>query len=1430
MADDHTFRNWAGRGLAAAAICAGLSLAPLPALAEGDAAVAPEATPAAAATAEAAPAAVTEAAHAEPAPTPAPAAEAPAEPAPVATTQASATPAEELKSAKSAQATAQDAATNAQNDVSQKTALKNAADKNVSEAQNAQANATQSEQRKDAAAAEAEQKDASAKDAEDEASQAKDVSDAELQAAKDAEDKATHDLISRQLAEAADYKKAENAKAEKEAADKAVSTAKSDLQTKQQNADSAQKTYDEANKALSDAKSAAAASQQAEIDRTKKALDDANKALAEAAANKESAATAYQQAQKSVDDAKSALATLQAELRQAQLDYTIAQRRETALKNISEGKTGSTIIINDGDKITRSDQLAIDQAQAESYMYNCRDDVERAKKNLTAAQATLDEAKKALEIAKQPISVDVSQGSLGFFKWLTSLDADNQDAIDVLTDSSITGTDIKTNKPFINMTHIGAKDDSTSLENVKRALEYIKQCNDIRAKDPENPGLKALKINTFLMGLAEVNANWTMSNSLTATGAHAIFSGENSYAGENAAGSYHMPWYDPFDAWYTGERIDFLNHTPNAQTGHYKAIVNAKNEETGFGVNTNTFGVDPLDQRFIQEFCSSSNSTRGVTYTYNEFMALFNAYYAAATKSSNSTTTARMVKVIEDRLAVAQKGVDDAETELAIRNDYYKYAQQDFKDARQAVLDNVKGKKGVKTAKERATEQLSAAHQKTVAAQSKVSSCQSKVTAAQKTLDAANKTLATAKSQKDNADSSYQKQASLVKVAQDAYDIAKSGTNDARVQQAQQRVTTAQKNLTAAKQAAAAAQTTYDRAVSRASAAEKNLQTAEGDLANAQAASKKAKQDYDAAYWAYVKVAEVRRHKNELVAYAKKARADATAAKEAYETAVEQWETATARAKEAQAHLGDYQKAASDAAAALRDSQARLATAQSDLAAANDHLAAAQAAWKRATATVELYRLFDPHSGEHLYTTHREEVDHLQGQGWDWETAQTMLLPKSGVPVWRLFDPSKGDHHYTTDAWEAKVLTTQKGWVYDFGGAPAFFGAKSGRPVYRINNTHATRFAHLFTADTNERNVHLREGGWENENIAWYAVDPATLKAPAAPKSTVARKAFYAIRYDGNGGAGTMAAQAAAVGASAQLRGNAFWRSGYTFAGWSRMATGGVAYANWATVRDLATKDGSVVALFAVWDPVAKTYTVRYSGNGATGGSTAGQTMTRGKTSLLAQNGYSRTGYTFQSWNTRETGTGTSYSQGQSVSNLAAADGSITLYAIWKPITYYVEFSGNNATSGSMVKQAFTYDQAQNLAANGYSKTGYHFASWKNAATGSAYSNGASVKNLSATKNGTVTLGAQWSPNTYTVRYVANGGSGSMADQAFTYDQAKNLLSSEYKRTGYWCIGWATSSNGSKAYELESSVKNLTPNQGGTIYGSSVVSVGEIPA
>ena len=155
-------------------------------------------------------------------------------------------------------------------------------------------------------------------------------------------------------------------------------------------------------------------------------------------------------------------------------------------------------------------------------------------------------------------------------------------------------------------------------------------------------------------------------------------------------------------------------------------------------------------------------------------------------------------------------------------------------------------------------------------------------------------------------------------------------------------------------------------------------------------------------------------------------------------------------------------------------------------------------------------------------------------------------------------------------------------------------------------------------------------------------------------------------------------------------------------------------------------------------------------------------------------------GYTFASWHKEDptclnaaSGTTTTWSTDE----IAAKNNPVfTYYAKFTPNTYTVKFDKNTG-SGTMSNQTFTYDKAQELTANSFTKTGYTFAGWATSKNGDvAYSDGESVKNLAS--SGEVTLFAKWTENTYYVAFNGNGAtSGSMANQEFTYDAEAKALS-----------------------------------------------------
>lgn len=306
----------------------------------------------------------------------------------------------------------------------------------------------------------------------------------------------------------------------------------------------------------------------------------------------------------------------------------------------------------------------------------------------------------------------------------------------------------------------------------------------------------------------------------------------------------------------------------------------------------------------------------------------------------------------------------------------------------------------------------------------------------------------------------------------------------------------------------------------------------------------------------------------------------------------------------------------------------------------------------------------------------------------------------------------------------------------------------------------------------------------------------------------------YTIKYSSNGGTGNMADVRVNYDESKILATCSFTRTGYVFGGWATSPTGTIVYPDKATVKNLASTNNSTITLYAVWQPI--NYVIEFNSNGGTG-SMSNVNIAFNETKNLPKCTYTKTGYTFKGWATSSSGS-VVYTDMSTVNNLASANNAIiTLYAVWQPITYTVKYNSNGG-SGTMSNTSFAYNESKALAANTYTRTGYQFQGWATTSSGGvSYNDKAVVKNLSTTSGATVNLYAIWSPITYSVKFNANGGNGSMSNITCTYDVSKNLPANTFTRSGYVFIGWATSSGGSAVYADKASVNNLTSTSGAII-------------
>jgi uncharacterized repeat protein (TIGR02543 family) len=299
-------------------------------------------------------------------------------------------------------------------------------------------------------------------------------------------------------------------------------------------------------------------------------------------------------------------------------------------------------------------------------------------------------------------------------------------------------------------------------------------------------------------------------------------------------------------------------------------------------------------------------------------------------------------------------------------------------------------------------------------------------------------------------------------------------------------------------------------------------------------------------------------------------------------------------------------------------------------------------------------------------------------------------------------------------------------------------------------------------------------GWYNNEELAGTSVS-------SIPSGSTGNKEYWAkwtintynVTYNANGGTGIPSAQTKTYGIDLELSSTEPTRTGYTFAGWNTSSNGsGTAYAAGANYTANAT-----VTLYAQW--TIDTYSITYNANGGTDAPSA-QIKTYGSSLYLSNATPTRIGYTFNSWNTEEDGSGTTYYAGTYYYTNAA----LMLYAQWTISTYtvtFVDYYGIGAPSA----QTKTYDIDLELSSTEPTRTGYTFAGWNTSSSGNGmdYAAGANY-----TINAALTLYAQWTPNTYTVTFVDHDGT-ELKTEYVSYGSSATAPIDPI-REGYTFNGW----------------------------------------
>ena len=231
--------------------------------------------------------------------------------------------------------------------------------------------------------------------------------------------------------------------------------------------------------------------------------------------------------------------------------------------------------------------------------------------------------------------------------------------------------------------------------------------------------------------------------------------------------------------------------------------------------------------------------------------------------------------------------------------------------------------------------------------------------------------------------------------------------------------------------------------------------------------------------------------------------------------------------------------------------------------------------------------------------------------------------------------------------------------------------------------------------------------------------------------------------------------------------------------------------------------------VYAKW--TAHKYAVVFDGNGADKGTMKDLVMTCGTAKNLTGNGYSRVGYTFQGWATTPNADVPEYKNSAKVQDLTFEDGAtVTLYAVWQPITYKITYKNLTAAETEMMDQTYTVENTIHLSE--LMRDGYDFGGWF---LDSGFKK--PVEEISGI--GAKTVYAKWTAHKYTVAFDGNGADkGTMKPLAMTCGTARNLTGNGYSRVGYTFQGWATTPDADTVvYKNGAKVQDLTFEDGGVV-------------
>ena len=251
------------------------------------------------------------------------------------------------------------------------------------------------------------------------------------------------------------------------------------------------------------------------------------------------------------------------------------------------------------------------------------------------------------------------------------------------------------------------------------------------------------------------------------------------------------------------------------------------------------------------------------------------------------------------------------------------------------------------------------------------------------------------------------------------------------------------------------------------------------------------------------------------------------------------------------------------------------------------------------------------------------------------------------------------------------------------------------------------------------------------------------------------------VTFDSDGGTPATTSKSTTPGGTVILPANPT-RTGYTFGGWytAKNGAGTQFLATTAVPKDLT--------VYAKWTEIP-TYTVTFVDG--VGNTIVAKTVYKG-TAVVAPGNPTRDGFTFAGWDKPYT-------------NVTS---DLTVTALWIANAQAVTVTFDS--QGGSVVNPSTTDKGKTVVLPTPTREHFVFDGWFTAATG-----GTQVTSP-MTANDNVTLYARWTPvATYTLKYDANLGSGSMPSATYYDQDTATVANNDFVRIGYSFVSWNTAAD-----------------------------------